>query len=280
MNYLEKWLSLHGFFDNFGMDTLQAIILGIVQGLTEFLPVSSSGHLQLANELLGTDLNPDSNLTFSLTLHAATVLSTIVVLWAEIWRLIKGVFSRTFTAEQAYVLKIVISMVPVGIVGLFFKDYIEVAFSSIAVVGVMLLVTAALLAFAYYAKPRQKEDISYRDSFIIGLAQAVAVLPGLSRSGSTIATGLLLGNKKQSVAQFSFLMVLPPILGNALLDIVKGDFGGGVEAVPLMAGFVAAFVTGCIACKWMIGIVKRGKLIWFAAYCAVAGVVALVAHIL
>ena len=280
MNYLEKWLSLHGFFDNFGMDTLQAIILGIVQGLTEFLPVSSSGHLQLANELLGTDLNPDSNLTFSLTLHAATVLSTIVVLWAEIWRLIKGVFSRTFTAEQAYVLKIVISMVPVGIVGLFFKDYIEVAFSSIAVVGVMLLVTAALLAFAYYAKPRQKEDISYRDSFIIGLAQAVAVLPGLSRSGSTIATGLLLGNKKQSVAQFSFLMVLPPILGNALLDIVKGDFGGGVEAVPLMAGFVAAFVTGCIACKWMIGIVKRGKLIWFAVYCAVAGVVALVAHIL
>ena len=280
MNYLEKWLSLHGFFDNFGMDTLQAIILGIVQGLTEFLPVSSSGHLQLANELLGTDLNPDSNLTFSLTLHAATVLSTIVVLWAEIWRLIKGVFSCTFTAEQAYVLKIVISMVPVGIVGLFFKDYIEVAFSSIAVVGVMLLVTAALLAFAYYAKPRQKEDISYRDSFIIGLAQAVAVLPGLSRSGSTIATGLLLGNKKQSVAQFSFLMVLPPILGNALLDIVKGDFGGGVEIVPLMAGFVAAFVTGCIACKWMISIVKRGKLIWFAAYCAVAGVVALVAHIL
>jgi undecaprenyl-diphosphatase len=280
LNYLEKWLSLHGFFDNFGMDTLQAIILGIVQGLTEFLPVSSSGHLQLANELLGTDLNPDSNLTFSLTLHAATVLSTIVVLWTEIWRLIKGVFSRTFTAEQAYVLKIVISMVPVGIVGLFFKDYIEVAFSSIAVVGVMLLVTAALLAFAYYAKPRQKEDISYRDSFIIGLAQAVAVMPGLSRSGSTIATGLLLGNKKQSVAQFSFLMVLPPILGNALLDIVKGDFGGGVEVVPLMAGFVAAFVTGCIACKWMIGIVKRGKLIWFAAYCAVAGVVALVAHIL
>ena len=262
------------------MDALQAIILGLVQGLTEFLPVSSSGHLALASAILGTDLSAAEDLTFSLTLHSATVLSTIVVLWAEIWRLIKGVFSRTFTAEQAYVLKIVISMVPVGIVGLFFKDYIEVAFSSIAVVGVMLLVTAALLAFAYYAKPRQKEDISYRDSFIIGLAQAVAVLPGLSRSGSTIATGLLLGNKKQSVAQFSFLMVLPPILGNALLDIVKGDFGGGVEIVPLMAGFVAAFVTGCIACKWMIGIVKRGKLIWFAAYCAVAGVVALVAHIL
>ena len=141
------------------MDTLQAIILGIVQGLTEFLPVSSSGHLQLANEILGTDLNPDSNLTFSLTLHAATVLSTIVILWAEIWKLLKGIFSRTFTAEQAYVLKIVISMIPVGIVGLFFKDYIEAAFSSIAVVGVMLLITAALLSFSYYAKPRQNEEL-------------------------------------------------------------------------------------------------------------------------
>lgn len=261
------------------MDTLQAIILGVVQGLTEFLPVSSSGHLQLANEILGTDLNPESNLTFSLTLHAATVLSTVVILWAEIWKLLKGIFSRTFTAEQAYLLKIVISMIPVGIVGLFFKDYIEAAFSSIAVVGVMLLVTAALLSFAYYAKPRQKEELSYRDAFIIGLAQAVAVLPGLSRSGSTIATGLLLGNKKESVAQFSFLMVLPPILGNALLDCLKGDFGGGVETLPLVAGFVTAFITGCIACKWMIDIVKRGKLIWFAIYCAIAGVVALAAYI-
>ncbi|MBQ7310034.1 MAG: undecaprenyl-diphosphate phosphatase [Alistipes sp.] len=261
------------------MDTLQAIILGVVQGLTEFLPVSSSGHLQLANEILGTDLNPESNLTFSLTLHAATVLSTIVILWAEIWKLLKGIFSRTFTAEQAYVLKIVISMIPVGIVGVFFKDYIEAAFSSIAVVGVMLLVTAALLTFAYYAKPRQKEELSYRDAFIIGLAQAVAVLPGLSRSGSTIATGLLLGNKKESVAQFSFLMVLPPILGNALLDCLKGDFGGGVETLPLVAGFVTAFITGCIACKWMIDIVKRGKLIWFAVYCAIAGVVALATYI-
>ena len=262
------------------MDTLQAIILGIVQGLTEFLPVSSSGHIQLANELLGTNLDPESNLTFSLTLHAATVLSTIVVLWTEIWKLIKGVFSRTFTEEQAYLLKIVISMIPVGIVGLFFKDAIEAAFSSIAVVGVMLLVTSALLAFAYYAKPRQKDTISYRDSFIIGLAQAVAVLPGLSRSGSTIATGLLLGNKKQSVAQLSFLMVLPPILGNALLDIVKGDFGGGVETLPLVAGFIAAFVTGCVACKWMIDIVKRGKLIWFAIYCGIVGVVALVTSLI
>lgn len=260
------------------MDTLQAIILGIVQGLTEFLPVSSSGHLQLANFLLGTELDPDSNLTFSLTLHAATVLSTVVVLWREILRLLCGLFSRKFNEEQAYILKIIISMIPIGIVGFCFKDYIEAAFSSLLVVGLMLLLTSALLAFAYYAKPRSKESISYRDAFIIGIAQACAVMPGLSRSGSTIATGLLLGNKKESIAQFSFLMVLPPILGNALLDIVKGDFGGGVDALPLAAGFAAAFITGCLACKFMIETVKRGKLIWFAVYCAIVGAIATVGY--
>ena len=260
------------------MTTLQSIILGVVQGLTEFLPVSSRGHLMLASEILGTDLSAADDLTFSLTLHAATVLSTIVVLWREVARLFKGVFSRTFNEEQAYVLKIVISMIPVGVVGFLFKDYLEAAFSSVLVVGVMLLVTALLLTFAYKAKPRQKDTISYRDAFIIGVAQACATMPGLSRSGSTIATGLLLGNKKESVAQFSFLMVLPPILGNALLDIVKGEFGGGVELVPLMAGFVTAFATGCLACKFMIEMVKRGKLIWFAAYCAVVGVVAVVTY--
>ena len=232
----------------------------------------------LASELLGTDLSAADDLTFSLTLHAATVLSTIVILWREVARLFKGVFSRTFNEEQAYVLKIVISMIPVGVVGFLFKDYLEAAFSSVLVVGVMLLVTALLLTFAYKAKPRQKNTISYRDAFIIGVAQACATMPGLSRSGSTIATGLLLGNKKESVAQFSFLMVLPPILGNALLDIMKGEFGGGVEFMPLIAGFVTAFVTGCLACKFMIEMVKRGKLIWFAAYCAVVGVVAVVTY--
>lgn len=262
------------------MTTLQSIVLGIVQGLTEFLPVSSSGHLMLASEILGTDLSAADDLTFSLTLHAATVLSTIVILWREVWRLIKGLFSRTFTEEQAYLIKIVISMVPIGIVGFCFKDYLEQAFSSMLVVGIMLLVTALLLTFAYKAKPRQKDNISYRDAAIIGVAQAFATMPGLSRSGATIATGLLLGNKKESVAQFSFLMVLPPILGNALLDIIGGNFGGGVEVMPLIAGFVAAFVTGCLACKFMIEMVKRGKLIWFAAYCAVVGVVAIVTYIL
>lgn len=262
------------------MTTLQAIILGLVQGLTEFLPVSSSGHLMLASEILNTDLSAADDLTFSLTLHAATVLSTIVVLWREVWRLLKGVFSRRFNEEQAYVLKIVISMIPIGVVGFCLMDYIEAAFSSVLVVGIMLLITAHLLAFAYKAKPRQKDEISYRDAFIIGVAQAFAALPGLSRSGTTIATGLLLGNKKESVAQFSFLMVLPPILGNALLDVLKGDFGGGVEALPLIAGFVTAFVTGCLACKFMLEIVKRGKLIWFAAYCAIAGTVAILTYFL
>jgi undecaprenyl-diphosphatase len=262
------------------MTTVQAIILGIVQGLTEFLPVSSSGHLMLASEILNTDLSAADDLTFSLTLHAATVLSTIVVLWREVWRLAKGLFSTKFNEEQAYILKIVISMIPVGIVGFCFMDYIEAAFSSVLFVGVMLLVTALLLTFAYKAKPRQKSEISYRDAFIIGIAQACATLPGLSRSGTTIATGLLLGNKKETVAQFSFLMVLPPILGNALLDILKGDFGGGVELLPLAAGFVTAFVTGALACKFMLEIVKRGKLIWFAAYCALAGAVAIVSYLM
>ena len=258
------------------LTTLQSIVLGIVQGLTEFLPVSSSGHLQLAKEIMGVEI--PENLTFDVALHAATVLSTIVVLWREIWRLLKGVFvfSGKINEEQSYILKIAVSMIPVAIVGFCFKDFVDEMSNHLWFVGAMLLCTAALLAFAYFAKPRKKENLSYRDAAIIGVAQALATLPGLSRSGSTIATGLLLGNKKESVAQFSFLMVLPPILGNALLDILKGDFGGGVEMLPLMAGFVAAFVTGALACKFMIEIVKRGKLIWFAAYCAVAGAVAIV----
>ena len=263
------------------MDTLQAILLGIVQGITEFLPVSSSGHLQIAKELLGVQL--EENLTFDVALHAATVLSTIVVLWSEIRRLLKGLFSRHFNEEQAYILKIVVSMIPIGIVGLLLKEQLNALLDApciLAVVGAMLLLTAALLAFAYYAIPRQKENISYRDAFIIGLAQACAAMPGLSRSGSTIATGLLLGNKKAAVAQFSFLMVLVPILGETLLEAVKGELTAGVGTVPLIAGAAASFITGCLACKFMIEMVKRGKLVWFAAYCAVAGGVSIVAYLL
>ena len=262
------------------MEIFESVILGAVQGLTEFLPVSSSGHLQLAKALLGVEL--EENLTFDITLHAATVLSTIVVLWGEIWWLVKGVFSRGMNDEKRYFLKLVISMIPVGIVGLMLGDYIDAILSSeyvMLVVGSMLLLTAALLSFAYYARPRLKDNISYRDAFIIGVGQAVAAMPGLSRSGTTIATGILLGNRKSAVATFSFLMVLAPIMGQALLDIVDGGFAiEGVATAPLIAGFVTSFVVGCLACKYMINIVKRGKLIWFAAYCAVVGVVAVLSY--
>ena len=216
-------------------------------------------------------------------LHAATVLSTIVVLRSEVWRLLGGLFSRRFNEEQAYVLKLVVSMIPIGIVGLLLKDQLNALLEApciLAVVGAMLLLTAALLAFAYYAKPRQKETISYRDAFVIGLAQACAAMPGLSRSGTTIATGLLLGNKKAAVAQFSFLMVLAPILGETLLEAASGELTAGVAAGPLVAGFAASFLTGCLACRFMLEIVKRGRLIWFAAYCAAAGIVSIASYLI
>lgn len=262
------------------MEIFESIILGAVQGLTEFLPVSSSGHLQLAKALLGVEL--EENLTFDIVLHAATVLSTIVVLWNEIWWLLKGIFCRGMNEEKSYFFKLLISMIPIGVVGFCLKDYIDALLSSeyvMLVVGAMLLLTAVLLSFAYYARPRLKDNISYRDAFIIGVGQGVAAMPGLSRSGTTIATGILLGNKKSTVATFSFLMVLAPIMGQALLDIVDGGFAiAGVDTASLVAGFLSAFVVGCLACKYMINIVKRGKLIWFALYCAVVGVVAITTY--
>ena len=261
------------------MDWIEALILGLLQGLTEYLPVSSSGHLAIGSYLFG--IEGEENLAFTVAVHVATVFSTLVILWREIDWIFKGLFKFQMNDETKYVVNIVISMIPVGIVGLFFKDYVEEVFGSgLAIVGSMLLVTAALLTFSYYAKPRQKEHIGWRDAFIIGLAQACAVMPGLSRSGSTIATGLLLGNKKESLAQFSFLMVIPPILGEALLDVIKGLKGeeafGGIDMLPLAVGFMAAFVSGCLACKWMIDIVKKGKLIYFGIYCAIAGVLTLI----
>jgi undecaprenyl-diphosphatase len=264
------------------MEVFESIVLGAVQGLTEFLPVSSSGHLQLAKELLGVEL--EENLTFDVVLHAATVLSTIVVLWREIAGLFKGLFTRGMNDEKSYIVKLIISMIPIGIVGFLFKDEIDAILASnyvMVVVGAMLLLTALLLAFAYYAKPRQKDAISYRDAFVIGVAQAVAAMPGLSRSGSTIATGLLLGNRKEVVATFSFLMVLAPIMGETLLNVLDGGLViSGVSTAALVAGFVSAFVVGCLACRFMIDIVKRGKLIWFAVYCAVVGVIAIGSYIL
>ncbi len=264
------------------MEVFESIVLGAVQGLTEFLPVSSSGHLQLAKELLGVEL--EENLAFDVVLHAATVLSTIVVLWREIAGLFRGLFTRGMNDEKSYIVKLIISMIPIGIVGFLFKDKIDAILASnyvMVVVGAMLLLTALLLAFAYYAKPRQKDAISYRDAFVIGVAQAVAAMPGLSRSGSTIATGLLLGNRKEVVATFSFLMVLAPIMGETLLNVLDGGLViSGVSTAALVAGFVSAFVVGCLACRFMIDIVKRGKLIWFAVYCAVVGVIAIGSYIL
>lgn len=279
------------------MNTLQALIMGLLQGLTEYLPVSSSGHLTIASELFGID--GESNMTFTIAVHVATVLSTLVILGSEIGKILKGMcnplsprslkgngtFLNRLNPDQRYVLNILVSMIPIGIVGVFFKDQVEDIFGSgLLVVGICLLLTAALLTFSYLARPRQRENISLSHAFIIGLAQAVAVLPGLSRSGSTIATGLLLGNKKEKLAQFSFLMVIPPILGEALLDVlkmVKGEEAtGGIDTLPLIVGFVAAFISGCAACKWMIGIVKKGKLIYFAYYCAIVGVASIVYSLL
>jgi undecaprenyl-diphosphatase len=262
------------------MDWIQALILGIIQGLTEYLPVSSSGHLAIGQALFGMNDGAD-NLAFTVAVHVATVMATLVILWREILWLLTGVFKWEMNEEMRYVINILVSMIPVGFVGLLFKEQVEEVFGNgLVIVGVCLLITSSLLVFSYYAKPRQKEHLSMKDAFIIGIAQACAVLPGLSRSGSTIATGLLLGNKKEKLAQFSFLMVIPPILGEAFLDLMKVAKGesmmGNIETLPLVVGFVAAFVSGCFACKWMIDIVKRGKLLYFGIYCAMAGAVTLV----
>lgn len=277
------------------MDWLQALILGFVQGLTEYLPVSSSGHLTIGSALFGID--GEANLTFNVVVHCATVLATIVILWKEIIWIFQDLFKFKWNEGTKYAFNIVISMIPILIVGFCFKDYVEAIFNveksqewfgnPLLIVGCYLLLTSLLLAFSYFAKPRQREKISPLHAFIIGIAQACAVLPGLSRSGSTIATGLLLGNKKESLAQFSFIMVIVPILGEALLD-AKDLLFPDAEAVAavaeastisvgaLIVGFLAAFISGCLACKWMLNIVKKGKLIWFAIYCAIVALVAIV----
>ncbi len=285
------------------MEWFEAILLGLLQGLTEFLPVSSSGHLQIGKELLG--IKNSGDLVFEVVVHAATVLSTIVVFRKQIWGLLKSLFVKDglfrsiahpskFNDGTDYVLKILLSMIPVFIVGMFFKDTVEGLFgSSIYVVAGALLVTAALLLlsdnagkiFGCCCRRRKcaeadavsdkgrRNGISYWQAFVVGLGQAIAVIPGLSRSGTTIATGLLCGVKRDVVAQFSFLMVLIPILGEAFLEIVGGDMASStVGALPLVLGFISAFVAGLFACKVMIALVKKTKLGWFALYCAVVAV--------
>ncbi len=265
------------------MDWIEALILGIVQGLTEYLPVSSSGHLQIGQLLLNDGQPFPGGLTFDIVVHVATVLATLVILWKEIIWIFKGLFKFQWNDETKYVVNILVSMIPIGIVGLCFKDQIEAIFEGTLVVGVCLCITALLLALTHFYKPRERENISPLHAFIIGVAQACAVLPGLSRSGSTIATGLLLGNSRKSLAQFSFLMVIPPILGEALLDFKHifapsteylAEHGAEVAIAPgvLVVGFLAAFISGCIACKAMIALVKKCSLIWFAVYCAILGI--------
>jgi len=260
------------------MNWFESLILGVIQGLTEFLPVSSSGHLTITGTLFG--LNGKENLAFAVVVHAATVLSMICVLWHDISSLLKGLFSFKWNAETQMICKILLSMIPVLIVGFFFKKYVEVLFgSSLSLIGVMLWLTAALLIFSSYFKPKEKSELSFKDAGLIGLAQACAVMPGLSRSGSTIATGLLLGNKKEIIAKFSFLMVIIPVLGEAFLDIKKGHFSMeslGISSWVLFIGFLAAFITGLLACRLMIHLVKNGKLVYFAYYCFALGLFAII----
>ena len=255
------------------MNWFEAIILGIIQGLTEFLPVSSSGHLAITGTLFG--LTGKENLAFAVVVHAATVLSAICVLWHEIAGLFKGFFSFKWNTETQMVCKILLSMIPVLIVGLFFKKYVEMMFDdSLLLIGLMLWLTAALLIVSHRFKPKEKSELSFKDACLIGVAQACAVMPGLSRSGSTIATGLLLGNNKETVAKFSFLMVIIPILGEAILDLQKGHFSMeslGISPLVLLGGFFAAFITGTLACRMMIQLVKNSKLIYFAYYCIAIG---------
>lgn len=281
------------------MSWLEALILGILQGLTEFLPVSSSGHIEIGKAFMHI---PKTGITFTVVVHLATVLSTILVFWREIVQITGGTFKFKWNEETQYVAKIAISMIPAVIVGLLLEDAIDTFFEgNLLYVGCLLFFTALLLAFTYYAKPRES-GLRYLDAIVMGISQAVAILPGISRSGATIATALLLGVKKEDAARFSFLMVIPLIIAaNAkkLLSYLSDDAANTTETVSgqiaenaqaiaqtvtdepvvgiaaLTIGFIAAFVTGWVACTWMLNIVKRGKLIWFALYCALAGVVSL-----
>ena len=264
------------------MEWFQAVVLGLIQGLTEFLPVSSSGHLTIFKAIFGIDAD---NLSFEVAVHAATVLSTIVAFRKEIWNIIGGVFKFRYNPQTEYFLKICVSMIPVFIVGVFFKDFVEDIFGSgLIIVGSMLILTAVLLTLGETLSNRQARraaaegrepgrEVGWWDALIIGIAQAFAVMPGLSRSGTTISTGLMLGVRKSSMAQFSFLMVLIPILGEAFLQLIGGDFSAstsGISALSLTLGSLTAFISGYIACRWMIRIVQRARLRWFALYCLVA----------
>ncbi|GGG14777.1 undecaprenyl-diphosphatase [Dokdonia pacifica] len=258
------------------MNNLDALLLGIIQGLTEFLPVSSSGHLELGKAILGDTSVPEESLMFTVVVHFATALSTIVVFRKDIWEIIRGLLSFKWNEETQFSAKIILSMIPAVIVGLFFEEQLEALFGgNILLVGCMLILTAVLLWMADKAKDTQKK-VSFSNAFIIGISQAIAMIPGISRSGATISTSVLLGNDKSKAARFSFLMVIPLILGKIVKDILGGDLttGGGNVSV-LIIGFLAAFIAGLVACTWMIKLVKKSKLSWFAIYCLIVGLIAI-----
>ncbi len=256
------------------MNWFESVVLGLIQGLTEFLPVSSSGHLELGKYLFG--INPEANFYFSIAVHGATVLSTIFVLLKEIAELFKGVFRFRWNDETSYVLKLFISMIPAGIAGFFLKDIAEEFFTgNMIALGFQFIITSILLFMTLVFKPKEK-PISYWDSFIIGLAQAVAILPAISRSGATIATGIMLGNKKSEIAKFSFLMVLIPVIGANLVEMKSGNISTeGTSFTIIMVGFLTAFISGYFACKWMISLVKKGNLAWFGVYCVFIGIISI-----
>lgn len=256
------------------MNWYEALIFGLVQGLTEFLPVSSDGHLEIVKYLLG---GIEESFLFSVVVHGATVLSILVVFWRDIFRLFAGVFKFSMNDETVYALKLVVSMIPVAIVGFTMKDWVETLFvADMDITGSFLLITALFLLFGHFVRKRDR-PITYVGAFVMGIAQALAVLPGLSRSGSTISTGLMLGNSKDELARFSFLMVIIPIIGANFIEVVTTD-AGSVSGVlfPLIIAFVAAFVSGYAACRWMINIVRKGKLGWFALYCLIVGLVLII----
>lgn len=261
------------------MSWLEALILGLVQGLTEFLPVSSSGHLEMGKAIL--QIEAKENLTFSIVVHGATVLSILVVFYRDIRDLLLRSFRFEYNESSSYLLKLLLSIVPVGIVGILFKDQVESFFTGdLVFVGSMLLVTAMILLITNFV-PSGGRRISYLDALIIGIAQAIAVLPGISRSGATISTALILGNKRDEAARFSFLMVILPIVAANMLDLMDMEPAGPGEIgwAPLFTGFVAAFVSGLLACKWMLSIVRKGKLLYFGIYCLVIGIVAIIAGV-
>jgi undecaprenyl-diphosphatase len=258
------------------MEWYEALILGVVQGLTEFLPVSSSGHLELGRAIFHTQSGED--ISFAIAVHGATVLSIILVFWSELGHLLQGALTMKWNTSTKYISKLLVSMIPVALIGIFFMDYVEKLFTgNIRLVGSMLLITACLLTLTHLAKDKTR-DITFSTAFIIGIAQAVAIIPGISRSGATISTGLLLGNKKDETTRFAFLMVILPIIGANLFDLITGEFSDKVETglFPLLIGFISAFLTGYFACKWMLNIVRKGKLIYFGIYCFIIGLTAII----